>query len=67
MRIDGELMEIWLNEVCDTLHPGPSFLHFSLYLPLDQILHPRPCPDVRPYMLVSTILDSRPISWDIDL
>ena len=49
------------------LHLGPSFLHFSLHLPLDQILCPRPCLDVRPYMFASTIFDSHPMSWEIDL
>jgi len=49
------------------LYPGPSFLHFSLYLPLDQILRPGPYLDVRLYMLTLTILDSHPMFLEIDL
>jgi len=36
-------------------------------LPLDQILHFGPCPDIRPYMFVSTIWDSYSMFLETDL
>ena len=49
------------------LCPGPSFLYSSLQLPLDQILCPGSCLDVRSYMLASTIWGSHPMFLEIDL